>query len=474
MKSSALLAASASVALAAAPAAADSGWVYAPPAPNLTQGTLSWTDSSGFENVVKGIKIVPGTEKKLYIVESTNGNNPNARNLDFSVGFEDGYELVEFQKAAFNGNAYVTNFVAPASLVTLSRSSFNGCPALVHVGLNDGLETIGYYAFNNCTALSTVDNFVPSSVKFIDQYAFYKCTALETGCVAAGVTNVAARAFEFSSLPSFDCSAAPLDEIGELAFYEAAGLTNVVLNPTIRSIGREAFRGCKALKTVTPLLPTGLRFLGSGSNGVFYDCSALEGDVLWPNSLTNIPDRVFYKTRITTFSVYGKDVVRMGSSSLFGNTELTNIVLSSSIATYANALMDSCKGGSLERHVWFRGPPPAAFPNQFLNGTDRLLVTVHLPWSQQDAWREYAATASNATFTFNKTTKTLPECIDDVGTWLSGVTQYVTWYKDEIQPTVLLIKEPHPPAIVRRHRARRAPSAPYRRRPGSSAPRARR
>ncbi len=429
------------LALAAVSASASTtGWTYAPPAPNLTRGTLSWTDSSGFENVVNGIRIVNGTEKKLYIYEGTNGNNANARNLDFSVGIEDGYELVEFQKTAFNGNTYVTNFVAPATLVTLARSAFNGCTALVHVELNDGLETIGYGAFNGCTALSTIGNFVPSSVKSIGENAFLNCTALSSDCVAAGVTNVGVRAFEYSTVPSFDSSAAPLEKIEELAFYEMPALTNVVLNPTIRSIGRQAFHGCKALKTFSPLLPTGLRLLGSGDKGVFYECTALEGDVLWPNSLTNIPDRVFYKTKISTFSVYGKDVVRMGTSSLFGNTALTNIVLSGSIATYANALMSDCKGGDLERHVWFRGPPPSAFPNSFLNGTDRLYVTLHLPWSQQEAWREYAATASNATFTFNKATKTLPDTIDGVGTWLSGVTQNVTWYKDSVPPTLILVK----------------------------------
>ena len=405
-------------------------WTYTPPPAGKTQGTLSWTDSSGFENVVQGIKIVSGTDKKLYIYERTNGGNANALNLDFSVGIEDGYELIEFQGSVFSGNTYVTNFVAPSSLVRIPRYAFNGCSALVHVELNDGLETIGEYAFNNCTALAAIDNFLPSSVKFIDRNAFYKCTAIKTDCIAAGVTNIASRAFEFSSVPSFDCSAAQLDMIDELAFYEMPALTNVILNQNLRSIGREAFRGCKALKTVSPLLPTGLQVFGSGDNGVFYDCTALEGDVLWPNSLTNIASRAFYKSKITTFTARGKDIVRFGAHPLFNCTALTNIILSSSIATYGSALMDSCKGGSLERHVWFLGPPPAAFPNQFFTNTDRLYVTLHLPWSQQEAWREYAATASNATFTFKNVTKTLPEKIDDVGTWLSGVTQNVTWWND--------------------------------------------
>ena len=44
-------------------------WTYTPPPAGKTQGTLSWTDSSGFENVVQGIKIVSGTDKKFYSLE---------------------------------------------------------------------------------------------------------------------------------------------------------------------------------------------------------------------------------------------------------------------------------------------------------------------------------------------------------------------------------------------------------------------
>ena len=415
-------------------------WTYTPPASGKTQGTLSWTDSSGFENVVKGIKIVSGTDKKLYIFEQTNGNNADVQNLDFSVGIEDGYELVEIQRSAFNGNTYVTNFIAPSSLAALRLYAFNNCSALVHVELNDGLEVIEKYAFSSCTALSTIDNFLPPSVKSIGERAFISCTALQSDCVVAGVTNIGNRAFEYSTVPSFDCSAAPLVAIDELAFYEMPALTNVVFNQTIRSIGKECFRGCTALKTVSPLLPTGLQVFGSGDNGVFYGCTALEGDVLWPNSLTNIANRAFYKSKITSFTARGKDIVRFGAHPLYNCTALTNIVLSGSIATYANNLMADCKGGSLERHVWFLGPPPASFPNQFLNNTDRLYVTLHLPWSQQEAWRAYAATASNATFTFNKATGTLPEKIDGVGTWQAGVTQNVTWWKDSSPYFIIIVR----------------------------------
>ncbi len=57
------------LALAAASASGSTtGWTYAPPPSGKTQGTLSWTDLSGFENVVNGIKIVSGTDKKLYVV----------------------------------------------------------------------------------------------------------------------------------------------------------------------------------------------------------------------------------------------------------------------------------------------------------------------------------------------------------------------------------------------------------------------
>jgi len=59
----------------------------------------------------------------------------------------------------------------------------------------------------------------------------------------------------------------------------------------------------------------------------------------------------------------------------------------------------------------------------------------------ESEWREWVASGpSGHTFTFNKTTKTLPDTIDGVGTWQSGVTQNVTWWNDSDPRLVITIR----------------------------------
>lgn len=93
-----------------------------------------------------------------------------------------------------------------------------------------------------------------------------------------------------------------------------------------------------------------------------------------------------------------------------------------------------------EAHVWFRNLP-ANLPGNLWANTTKQHITIHLPWSQQEAWREWVASGpSGHTFTFNKATRTLPEHLNDVGTWQAGVTQNVTWWKDAEKPTLVLIR----------------------------------
>lgn len=91
-------------------------------------------------------------------------------------------------------------------------------------------------------------------------------------------------------------------------------------------------------------------------------------------------------------------------------------------------------------HVWFRNLP-ATLSSSLWTGTTKQKLTIHLPWSQETAWREWVATGpSGHTFTFNGATKRLPEHRNDVGTWKAGVVQNVTWWKDLDMLTLVLLK----------------------------------
>ena len=79
-----------------------------------------------------------------------------------------------------------------------------------------------------------------------------------------------------------------VNEIGNGAFRDCTGLTEVVLPPTVNTISQNAFYGCSALTRVT--IPNGVNTIETSAFGY---CTSLTSIVL-PNSVNTFGDNVFY------------------------------------------------------------------------------------------------------------------------------------------------------------------------------------
>lgn len=436
--------------LLALPAAASTtAWTYTPPAPGKYRGTLSWTDSSGFENIVNEVVLSDGL---VSFYEGKNGSNANLKNLDLSVPVyaEDGTTQYAFSPYALGGagqgarivsGAYLTNIVLHAGCKTVGRYAFKECTALVRVTLNDGLEVICEDAFRGDKALATIVNFFPDSLKSIGVRAFDSCTVLSGTAVANGLESMGNRAFiSCTSLQGFDCGESTLAKVEASMFYKDTGLGVVRLPNTVTNIDSGVFYGCTSLTNVTPLLPPALQALGTTSNNdrPFYD-SGIRGHVLSPHTLTNLLSNSFRGTHIESFTSPKKGLRGIGQYAFSRCTSLTNIVLSSDLETLTSEWVYGMAAGG-DGHIWFRNLP-ANLPANLWASTTKQTITIHLPWSQRDAWREWVASGpSGHTFTFAGAAKTLPEHLNETGTWQSSVLQNVTWWKDSEPPTLVLIK----------------------------------
>ncbi len=449
MNAKSFLLAVSSLALAATSAsAATDHWTYTPPASG-TQGTISWTDSSGFENIVKGAVLSGG---QITFVHSKNASSTTLKNLDLSlpVYAEDEVTQYEFSPYALGrsdlggrivSGSGVTNIVLYPGCKSVGRYCFKGCTELVKVTLNDGLEEICEDAFRDDTALTTIENFFPDSLKSIGVRAFDNCKALSGIAVANGLESMGNRAFiTCTSLQGFDCGESSLRKIEASMFYKDTGLGIVRLPDAVTNIDSGVFYGCTSLTNFTPLLPPALQALGNPAvnDRPFYD-AAIQGHVVSPPSLTNLLSNSFRGTHIESFTSPKKGIRSIGQYAFSRCASLTNIVLSADLETLTTEWVYGMAAGG-DGHIWFRNLP-ANLPAKLWASTVKQTITIHLPWSQQEAWRAWVASGpSGHTFTFAGATKTLPEKIDDVGTWLSNVTQNVTWWKDTVPPTLVLIK----------------------------------
>ncbi len=419
-------------------------WTYVPGSP---RGTISWTDSSGFENIVKGIELDGAGVK---IKANQNRNSPTIKNLDLSLPVRDesGADLTwspDVLKGDDGNNVigystYLTNIVLPSSCTSVGSYCFKQDTALVRVRLNDGLKTIKLEAFAGCSALATVENFFPDSLETLGNNAFNGCSVLGGDAVAAGLKSIGSRVFRTcSALHSFDFGNSSVETIQEYAFYQNKSLESVVFPVSLTNLADGVFESCTSLRNVTPLLPPKLAKLGSDSHPPFLNCP-IEGHMVSPHTLERIGPSAFRTGMFETFTAPRKGLKSIGQYAFSYNTAITNIVLSTDLEALAQEWLYKTGTSGVEQHVWFRNLP-VTLPGNLWGSTTAQNIMIHLPLSKEKEWREWVASSPDGhTFTFNNQTAVLPEKPNDIGTWKSGYTQNVTWWKDLDAPTMVLIK----------------------------------
>ena len=180
--------------------------------------------------------------------------------------------------------------------------------------LNDEITIFRYISGENISIPSTIENNGKNyKVVSIGPESFYKCN-VKTVSIADGIERIEDRAFSWEH-------------------DEGSPLNSITFPDTLISIGDEAFRNCKSLKTVD--LPGSLRYIGFEAfrdssltsayipnsvnyvgGGAFYCCYDLKSARL-SQSMTEIPERMFgYCSHLTSIAIPDR-VTEIGSSAFY-------------------------------------------------------------------------------------------------------------------------------------------------------------
>ena len=212
--------------------------------------------------------------------------------------------------APWGANINIKTVVIEDGVTSIGNYAFRGCTGLTSVTIPDSVTSIGNLAFFNCTGLTSVT--IPDSVTSIGGYAFYECTGLTSVTIGNSVTSIGDNAFsDCTGLTSVTIPNS-VTSIGNYAFFgcptvKGAGNTGgciwilsaddtltiqgngamgdyyysppapwganiniktVVIKDGVTSIGRNAFRGCTGLTSVS--IPDSVTSIGDNA---FSNCS---------------------------------------------------------------------------------------------------------------------------------------------------------------------------------------------------------
>lgn len=314
------------------------------------------------------------------------------------------------------------NLVIPEGVTNVAKDAFKDCKQLIRVEIPMTLKVVDENAFANCTgivevctkspdvpvpeegqtdgfgglykyALHVYNYYVDSTSTLevdgdyifcataTDSYAIYYLVGYlgeETvvnlpGDYKTHGYNIYQYAFMGSAVTEVYASQANITSIGKFAFYESA-ITAIEIPQMLNVIGASAFEGT-ALKNIT--LNEGLKTIGAQA---FSGCTALDGMLTIPASVTNIENKAFYncgKISGLSFSegTDGGSLV-IDREAFRGCGEITYVEFPDRLATLSALSFYDCAklvNVSMPADVTFAGDASSTTDNVFFN-TNAIIV----------------------------------------------------------------------------------------------------
>lgn len=221
----------------------------------------------------------------------------------------------------------------PDNLTLISDYAFYNCTNLEKITLPESLTKIGKYAFAACKKFEEV--IIPNNVTNIGDYVFYNCTSLEKVLLPNEQITIVKGMFKnCSNLTSFELPVT-VTTVQQEAFQNS-GLTEIVLQDNISSIGEYAFSDCDALTSIT--LPNSVRSL---SRYVFSECDAL-ASVIIPNSVTSLDDYAFSNCDALASVIIPDSVTSLGYRTFSDCDALTSITIPDSVTRLDDYVFSNC------------------------------------------------------------------------------------------------------------------------------------
>lgn len=155
--------------------------------------------------------------------------------------------IIEIGAAAFSNQEQIKIVHLPNSLEKIGEAAFQRCSNLEKIEFPETVTSIGKYAFQECAKLSQIK--LPDGITTIEEESFNWCWNLTRVTLPKNLTVIEKDAFGGTSI--FDLVLPEkLEFIGEEAFSGIFSMTKIYIPASVKKIGRYAFFNNKHLTEI--------------------------------------------------------------------------------------------------------------------------------------------------------------------------------------------------------------------------------
>ena len=250
--------------------------------------------------------------------------------------------------SAFYNCRSLYNIEIPDSVIHIDEKAFYGCKKLSGISIPKGISSIGFDVFRDCENLKSIE--LPTSVKVIGSSAFWGCSGLTEFYVSSKIERINPYAFYGCNAMTIYCEA----ETQPTGWYNEWNESEcpVVWNCTKNEVADDG-------KSYV-VLDTGLRFAIKDNNAsLVRQSSCIEGEVIIPDSITykssshkvvRIEEKAFhYNKNIVEINI--SDEIEVIDNQAFyncSNLEKVTFGQASKLRTIGNEVFWCCKFANFE------------------------------------------------------------------------------------------------------------------------------
>jgi len=352
------------------------------------------------------------------------------------------WTVVGIADNAFRDNTSISSIELPSTLKSIGNYGFYRSTNIAPFALPKGVEHIGSYSFDRVKILGTL----PDSLRTIGEWAF-SGGHMDKIVIPKHLKVIPAMTFAYieDAPVTFNDS---LESIGTSAFYGNLTFVNVIVPPSVKTMGA-SFQNCTNIETIQ--LPEGLTKLGSYQNlpklhsinipdsissfepASFANDGALK-EIHWPKFLSSIETRAFIESgikvvrfpkklytkpypiydrwnRITGYTeITDKGKVSIGSEAFADCKSLDSIYISDVVSSIEQKAFS---GSSNIKAVVVTKETPMYINQDVFAADTYLKATLYVPYGTSDAYKSTSPWSNFGTIVeLPKMTYTLSYIID--------------------------------------------------------------